>query len=101
VIVRIWAGRGSAAGVDRYWREHFEPAVLPELRALPGFVDARVLVGGGEVVVETTWESIEAVRAFAGSDVEQAVVEPVVAEILDDYDATVRHYEVAVSAGRV
>jgi heme-degrading monooxygenase HmoA len=101
VIVRAWSGRGSSSGIDRYCREHFEPSVLPALRALPGFVAARVLVRNGEVVVQTTWESFDAVRAFAGADYEQAVVEPVVAELLDDYDATVRHYEVVVSAGRL
>jgi heme-degrading monooxygenase HmoA len=95
VIVRVWKGRGSADGIDRYCREHFQPVVLPELRALAGFVDASVLVRDGEVVVATRWESLDAVRAFAGDDLDRAVVEPVVDELLDDYDATVTHYDVA------
>jgi heme-degrading monooxygenase HmoA len=96
VIVRVWKGRGSNAGIERYCREHFEPVVLPELRGLEGFLGAEVLVRDGELVVATRWESLDAVRAFAGEGLERAVVEPVVAELLDSYDETVVHYTVAV-----
>jgi len=98
VIVRVWKGRGSADGIDRYCREHFEVVVLPELRMLDGFVDASVLVRDGEVVVATRWESLDAVHAFAGDDIGRAVVESVVDELLDEYDTTVTHYDVAVWA---
>lgn len=101
MIVRIWRARGSEQGIERYCREHFEPGVLPELRSVDGFVDAEVLVRDGELVVATRWESLESVRAFAGDDLERAVVEPVVAELLDSYDETVTHYTVAVLGGRV
>jgi heme-degrading monooxygenase HmoA len=96
VIVRVWKARGSEDGIERYCREHFEPTVLPELRGVDGFVDAHVLVRGGELVVATRWESLDAVRAFAGDDLERAVVEPVVASLLDSYDERVTHYSVAV-----
>ena len=96
MIVRVWKARGSAEGISRYCREHFEPVVLPELRGISGFVGAEVLVRDRELVVATHWESLDAVRAFAGDDLERAVVEPVVAELLDAYDDTVTHYTVAV-----
>ncbi len=97
-IVRRWRGWGSRDGVDRYCREHFAGTVLPELRSLPGFRGARLLVRGeqeAEVVVETLWESLQAVRAFAGDELERAVVEPAVAQLLAGYDEHVTHYEVA------
>jgi hypothetical protein len=98
-IVRIWKGYGTEAGVNRYCRDHFPKAVLPHLRAIDGFVEARVLTRAGrgetEVVVATVWESLDAVRAFAGSNYEDAVVEPVVQELLTHFDDHVTHFTVA------
>ena len=99
-IVRIWKGYGEAAGVDRYCREHFPDSVLPQLRAIDGFVGAQVLTRAGqgetEVVVATLWDSIRSVKAFAGENYEQAVVEPVVRELLNRFDDRVTHFTVAL-----
>jgi mannose-6-phosphate isomerase-like protein (cupin superfamily) len=77
---------------------HFERAVRPALEATGGFVDATVERveqddGRTEIVVVTRWDSLDAVRAFAGEDVELAVVEPEARAVLDDFDARVRHIE--------
>jgi heme-degrading monooxygenase HmoA len=98
LIVRVWKARGSEEGIERYCRGHFEPVVLPALRGVEGFVDAQVLVREGELVVATRWESLDAVRSFAGDDLSRAVVDPVVAQLLDTYDETVSHYTVVVRA---
>jgi heme-degrading monooxygenase HmoA len=101
-VVRTWRARGTPEGVRRYCDQHFVGSVLPELRAVDGFVAARVLVredgGRAEVVVETTWASHEAIEAFAGEDVSRAVVEPVVHELLDEVDDRVTHHVVALEA---
>lgn len=101
-IVRIWRGYGTEAGVDRYCREHFPDSVLPHLRSIDGFVDAKVLTRTGrgetEVVAATIWDSIDSVKAFAGKDYEQAVVEPVVRELLNRFDDRVTHFTVAFAA---
>jgi heme-degrading monooxygenase HmoA len=103
-IVRIWGGYGTQAGVERYCREHFPDWVLPHLRSIDGFVEAKVLTRAGrgetEVVVATTWASIESVKAFAGNDYEVAVVEPEVRELLNRYDDRVTHFTVALAASR-
>jgi Antibiotic biosynthesis monooxygenase len=100
-IVRVWKGYGAPDGVRRYCDEHFTHAVLPRLRAIDGFVNATVLVRSleeeTEVVVVTTWESIEAVRAFAGEEYEVAVVEPIVADLLTRFDARVSHFQITVA----
>jgi heme-degrading monooxygenase HmoA len=102
-VVRVWKGYGSAEGVERYSREHFAAVVLPGLRALDGFVGARALVrpleDETELVVATVWESMDAVRAFAGDGVDRAVVEPVVRELLDRFDDRVAHFAVALETG--
>jgi heme-degrading monooxygenase HmoA len=101
-IVRVWGGYGTQAGVDRYCREHFPNSVLPHLRSIDGFIEVKVMTRQGrdetEVVVATTWESIESVKAFAGKDYERAVVEPVVRELLNRFDERVAHFSVALAA---
>jgi mannose-6-phosphate isomerase-like protein (cupin superfamily) len=98
VIARRWRGwAGGPADADAYV-EHFERAVRPRLEASDGFVDAtveRVEQDGGrtEIVVVTRWESLDAIRAFAGDDVEVAVVEPEALAVLADFDDRVRHIE--------
>ena len=102
-IVRTWRAAGSPEGARRYCEEHFAPAVLPQLRQVEGFVGARVIVRAAgaraEVVVETTWESEAAIAAFAGADLERAVVEPFVYELLDDVGDRVTHHVVAIETG--
>jgi mannose-6-phosphate isomerase-like protein (cupin superfamily) len=97
MIARRW--RGWAAGpadADAY-AAHFERAVRPRLEAVAGFVDAtleRVDDDGRiELVVVTRWESMDAIRAFAGDDPAVAVVEPEARAVLVAYDEQVRHIE--------
>ncbi len=101
-VVRVWKGYGTAEGVERYCHEHFSTTVLPQLQALSGFLDANVLVRSledvTEVVVATVWESIDAVRAFAGDQYEQAVVEPIVGDLLERFDDEATHFTLAVAA---
>jgi hypothetical protein len=47
-----------------------------------------------EFLVLTLWESMEAIRAFAGDQPELAVVEPEARAALVRFDSTVAHYEV-------
>ena len=98
VIARRWRGWADGpANADSYVA-HFEDAVRPRLEATDGFVDAaleRVESDGGriEIVVVTRWASMDAIRAFAGDDVNLAVVEPEARAVLDDFDSHVRHIE--------
>lgn len=100
-IVRHWSARATEAKLPKYL-EHFSKSVLPELRRVNGFLGVTVSVRHGAneagIFVETTWRSLEAVRAFAGGDLEAAVVAPEAAALLTDFDRRVRHTEVAISA---
>jgi hypothetical protein len=51
---------------------------------------------GRQIVVLTFWRSLDAIRGFAGADLEGAVVAEEVAGLLTQFDRRVRHYEVAV-----
>lgn len=97
MIVRTWRGRAATANALAYV-EHFRRSVLPALRKRKGFLGASLLredrARDVEFLVLTRWESMDAVRAFAGDDVRRAVVEPGAVAALTSFDATVRHYEV-------
>jgi hypothetical protein len=51
-----------------------------------------------QLVVQTIWESIDAIRSFAGEDVERAVVEPIVSKMLTRFDDRAAHYSIALTA---
>jgi hypothetical protein len=54
--------------------------------------------GEVEVVVETAWDSMDAVRGFAGDTPEVAVVEPEARAVLSRWDAHVTHFERVIEA---
>ena len=45
-------------------------------------------------MVQTLWDSMDAIRTFAGPHPERAVVEPAAAAVLLRFDKPVDHYEV-------
>jgi len=98
-VVRVWRGEGSPDGAARYCEEHFPRRVLPALRDVDGFLEARVLLRAAEttseVVVITTWASLDAVKAFAGESYRRAVVEPAVRALLDRVDEEATHFTIA------
>jgi len=102
MVIREWRGRAEAARKDAYAR-HFHERVVPELRGVAGFIGAyltcRDLGDRVEYLVLTRWESMDAIRAFAGADVSRAVVEPGAVAALSDYDERVQHYEVVEDVG--
>ena len=101
MIIREWRGRAATASGEAY-PEHFRASVLPELLQVPGFLGAhlsrRQLEDRIEFLVLTRWQSIEAIRGFAGSNISKAVVEPAAVAALLDFDASVQHYEVIEEA---
>jgi uncharacterized protein YciI/heme-degrading monooxygenase HmoA len=99
-MMRRWTARTTEALLPQYLK-HFSKNVLPELRRAPGYLGATVslrrLESEVEVVVETTWRSLESIRAFAGSDLEAAVVADEAAALLTSFDRRVQHSEIALT----
>ncbi|MBO3696803.1 antibiotic biosynthesis monooxygenase [Roseivirga sp. E12] len=65
---------------------------------LPGFVHADILKRktskGLEFLVITLWEDLDAIKAFAGEDIEKAMVPEEAQLMMVSFDKTVQHYEV-------
>ena len=97
MVIREWRGRARRSQANAYPR-HFRERVLSGLRQVPGFIGAQLarrdLDGEVEFLVLTQWQSMETIRAFAGMEVDKAVVEPGAAAALVEFDERVRHYEV-------
>jgi heme-degrading monooxygenase HmoA len=102
MIVRVWRAMATPGNAPAY-REHLEGTVLPELRALPGFLGVTLMQcergDQVELVISSRWQSMAAVRAFAGKAPDTAVVEPAARAVLVGFDRTVSHYEVVFEAG--
>ena len=99
MIARLWRGRAAdAAKADAYVR-HFTGSVSPELKELAGHRGAwllrREVDGQIEVLAVTLWESRQSIEAFAGADIDKAVVEPEARAVLATFDDFATHYEVA------
>jgi heme-degrading monooxygenase HmoA len=103
VIARIW--RGWVRIEDRAaYVEYIERTGLAEYRSTPGNQGAWMLArdlddGRTEIVTLSFWASREAVRGFAGDDIEQAVYYPEDERYLVDREMTVTHFEVVAGAG--
>jgi heme-degrading monooxygenase HmoA len=103
MIARTWRGWASEATADDYQR-HYETDVAGHLQQVPGFRGARLLRhrDGDEVLFTsiTFFTTMDDVRAFAGEDHEQAIVEETARRALTRWDERVIHHEVAVDLRR-
>ena len=98
-VARHWRGVTTAANADAYLA-HFRNETLPALSRIAGFagssIHRREVPGGVEFLVMTTWQSLDAIKAFAGQDIEAAVVPPAAQALLSRYDERVTHYEIVI-----
>ncbi len=98
MIARTWRGQATTENAGSYYR-HFTTNVAPHLKNIAGHQGAYLLRreadGHVEFLAVTLWDSIEAIKKFAGSNPEVAVVEPEARATLSQFDDFVRHYEVA------
>jgi heme-degrading monooxygenase HmoA len=97
MIIREWRARARQAEAARY-PEYFRRQLTPELRIVPGFLGATLSQRpSGEYVeflVLTRWTSMDAIRGFAGSASDNAVIDTGAMATVETYDDKVRHYEV-------
>ena len=95
MITRLWRGWTSRANAGAY-EQFLLMELFPSMRGIPGFRSAEVLRrdDGTEVafVTLTRFDSLDAIRAFAGEDCETAVIEPPARALLSHYDERAQHF---------
>jgi heme-degrading monooxygenase HmoA len=104
MIARVWKGTAPLESADAY-QQHVRRQVFPKLSRLDGYVSGLVLRhdegSGVDFLVITQWTSLEAIRAFAGDDIERAVVEPDARALLSYAAPTARHFQIVATDGDV
>jgi heme-degrading monooxygenase HmoA len=97
MIARIWSGVVRSEDGDAY-AAYIGETGLAGYVATPGNRGAwllrREVDDRTEFVTFTLWDSLDAIRAFAGDDVESAVYYPEDDRYLVERDVRVKHYEV-------
>ena len=99
MISRIWHGYTTKANADAYEdllkHEIFVGIRDRHIRGYKGIqLLRRDIDDGVEFITIMLFDSIDAVREFAGGDYEQCVVPPSARAVLSRFDARSQHYEV-------
>ena len=99
MISRVWHGwttRENADGYERLLRTEIFTGIAK--RSIRGFRGIHLLRRDGDDGVEFVtimwFDSLDAVRVFAGEDYQTAVVPPRARQLLSRYESRSAHYEV-------
>jgi hypothetical protein len=98
MITRLWRGWTTIDNANAYERFLLDE-LFPSMRDIPGFRGADVLrrAEHEEVafVTVTRFDSLDAIRAFAGDDYETPVLEPQALALLSRYERRALHFDTA------
>jgi heme-degrading monooxygenase HmoA len=96
VVAREWRGRVAPARADEYYQ--YLLGCVAKIRSIPGSLGVEVMrrneAGAVEYVVISYWESREAIKAYAGQDIEKPHHLPKDRELLLELPTRVLHYDV-------
>jgi heme-degrading monooxygenase HmoA len=100
MIARTWHGVTTVAKADEYLRLMHTVAV-PDYQAIAGnrgvYVMRRIEGETAHFLLLTLWDSDDAIRQFAGEDIEKAKYYDFDPDYLLELEPTVTHYEVFAS----
>jgi heme-degrading monooxygenase HmoA len=98
MIARLWSGAVRTADADRY-AGYIRETGFAEYGETPGNRGAWLLrrdhEGTTEFVTLSLWDTVEAIHAFAGEDIEAAVLYPEDERYLIGGESRIAHYDVA------
>jgi heme-degrading monooxygenase HmoA len=98
MIARIWHGVTVSAKAEEYL-EYLNETGIRDYQATEGnqgvYVLRRIEAKRAHFLLLTFWESLDAIKRFAGPDFEKARYYPKDDEYLLEREPTVAHYEVA------
>ena len=96
-IARIWKGRTLTSKADEYQR-YLDASGIAKVRSTRGNLGVSVLRRSEgdqtEFLVLSVWESVDAIKKFAGEDYQKAVILPRDREYLLEVEPNVLHYEI-------
>ncbi|MBE9084468.1 antibiotic biosynthesis monooxygenase [Tolypothrix sp. LEGE 11397] len=99
VVARIWHGTTPTSKADEYYTYLVE-AGIKKIESIPGNLGTQVLRRNNgnntEFTVISYWESRDAIRKFAGNDIEKVRPLPRDNEYLIKPETTVKHFDVMI-----
>jgi heme-degrading monooxygenase HmoA len=99
MIARLWHGMTPESRADEYL-EYLNKTGVPDYRSTPGnrgvYVLRRIEDGKAHFLLISFWESLDAIRGFAGSQIEKARYYAEDPKYLLELEPNVTHYEVLV-----
>src|SRR5262245_17936761 len=100
MITRLWHGWTTMENADAY-EALLRKKILPGIHRVAGYRGAyllrRDIANEVEFVTLTIFDSMTAVRAFAGENYQVAVVPPEARALLSRFDQSSLHYETVIS----
>jgi len=100
MIARHWRGWTKLENTEAY-ESLLKTKVLPQLREIAGYGGGYLLRSDGaeesEFVVINLFDSLEAVREFAGPNYSVPVFEPQAKALLSRFEPVANHYKVRVA----
>ena len=98
MIARVWRGSTKPGDDADAYENMLKPELLPGIGKVSGYKGSHLLrrEDGDEVEFVTIilWDSVEAIRAFAGPDYETSIIPEERRKYLSRHDAKAKHYEV-------
>ena len=96
MITRLWHGYTTHENADVY-EKLLREEVLPGIHRIAGYLGAellrRELPDETEFITITRFDSLDAIKAFAGEDYEAAVVPAAARQLLSHFDERSAHYQ--------
>jgi heme-degrading monooxygenase HmoA len=97
MISRHWIGTVKRDKENEYIT-HLDSTVMPNLSKVDGMKNAyylkRHVREGVEFLIVTEWDSIDAIKRFAGPQYDKAVIDPYARSLMVTYEKKVRHYAI-------
>ncbi|MCA9903935.1 MAG: antibiotic biosynthesis monooxygenase [Anaerolineae bacterium] len=97
MIARLWHGVTRSEDADEYY-DYLKRTGLSDYRAIKGNMGVQVLrkIDGDQAhfLLITHWESVEAIKRFAGDDYTRARYYPEDTRYLLELEEHVEHYEI-------
>jgi len=97
MIARVWKGWTKTEDADAY-EKLLREVVYPGIQTINGYLGGYILRQDAkdetEFLTVNLFESLDAVRAFAGPDYEVPVFEPEARRLLSKVEPIARHYDV-------
>lgn len=104
MIARIWHGTTRAEKADEYL-DYLNETGIPDYRKTKGNLGAYILRqvenDTAHFLTLSFWESLDAIKTFAGEDYRKAQYYPLDAEFLLEFEPNVKHYELFVGTSLI